>query len=114
MGLFGSAGTPFSFRPNRGYGSVRCNHGQVWPIIAIRWRCSPFLAYLQLIILVVDDPAAAYETLKAWMESQPTGIEGRRQMPQFNLTEQEMQDLTEFLLWVNTIKTQGWPPNDAG
>ena len=31
---------------------------------------------------VVDDPAAAYETLKAWMESQPTGIEGRRQMPQ--------------------------------
>ena len=63
---------------------------------------------------VADDPEAAFEVMKAWMESQPTGIEGRRQMPQFNLTDQEIRDLTEFLLWTNKIRTQDWPPNDAG
>lgn len=63
---------------------------------------------------VDEDPEDAYETLKAWMESQPTGIEGRRQMPQFNLTDESIRDLTNFLLWTGTIDTQGWPPNDAG
>ena len=63
---------------------------------------------------VLDDPEAAFEATKAWMESQPSGVEGRRQMPQFNLTDQEIRDLTEFLRWTNTIDTQGWPPNEAG
>lgn len=52
--------------------------------------------------------------LKAWMRAQPTGIEGRRQMPQFNLTEQELDDLIDFLEWTSRIDTLGWPPNDAG
>ncbi|WEX08565.1 cytochrome c [Chelativorans sp. AA-79] len=60
------------------------------------------------------DPETAREILKAWMESQPSGIEGRRQMPQFNLTDQEMSDLADFLEWTSRIKTQNWPPNDAG
>ena len=63
---------------------------------------------------VADDPEDAYETLKGWMESQPTGIEGRRQMPQFNLSDTEIRDLANFFLWVETINTQNWPPNDAG
>ncbi|NIA69709.1 cytochrome c [Pelagibius litoralis] len=63
---------------------------------------------------VTDDPEAAFEVMKAWMDSQPSGIEGRRQMPQFNLTDDEVRALTQFLLWTNTIDTQGWPPNDAG
>lgn len=63
---------------------------------------------------VQDDPESAFEVLKAWMEAQPTGIEGRRQMPQFNLTDQEIQELTDFLLWTGRIDTQNWPPNDAG
>ncbi len=63
---------------------------------------------------VEDDPEAAFEVMKAWMESQPSGIEGRRQMPNFNLTDKEIRDLTEFLLWTNKIRTQDWPPNDAG
>ena len=46
--------------------------------------------------------------------AQPTQIEGRRQMPQFNLTEQELNDLADFLEWTSRIKTQNWPPNDAG
>ena len=63
---------------------------------------------------VQDDPESAFEVLKGWMEAQPTGIEGRRQMPQFNLTDQEIQELTDFLLWTGRINTQNWPPNDAG
>jgi nitric oxide reductase subunit C len=62
----------------------------------------------------VKDPASAKEALKAWMKSQPSGIEGRRQMPQFHLTEQELNDLADFLQWTSTIKTQNWPPHDAG
>lgn len=63
---------------------------------------------------VADDPEAAFETLKGWMEAQPSGIEGRRQMPQFNLTDEEIRGLSDFLLWTGTINTQNWPPNDAG
>ena len=63
---------------------------------------------------VDDDPDAAYETLRGWMEAMPTGIEGRRQMPYFELTEDEYRGLADFLLWTGTIDTQGWPPNDAG
>ncbi len=63
---------------------------------------------------VQDDPEAAFETLKAWMESQPTGIAGRRQMPQFDLSDEEIRNLADFLLWTGEIDTQGWPPNDAG
>ncbi len=63
---------------------------------------------------VQDDPEAAFETLKSWMEAQPSGIEGRRQMPQFNLTDEQIRNLAEFLRWTGTIKTQSWPPNDAG
>jgi len=63
---------------------------------------------------VQDDPEAAFETLKGWMEGQPTGIEGRRQMPQFNLSDEEIRNLSDFLIWTGTIDTQNWPPNDAG
>ncbi len=63
---------------------------------------------------VLDDPEAAFETLKGWMEAMPTGIEGRRQMPNFNLTEEEIRDLSNFLIWTDHIDAQGWPPNDAG
>lgn len=63
---------------------------------------------------VLDDPEGAFETLKGWMEAMPTGIEGRRQMPQFNLTDEEIRDLTNFLIWTDKIDAQDWPPNDAG
>jgi len=61
-----------------------------------------------------DDPEGAKEAIKAWMKSQPSGVQGRRQMPQFNLNDNELNDLAEFLKWVSTIKTNGWPPNNAG
>ena len=61
-----------------------------------------------------DDPEAARDAIKDWMKAQPSGVEGRRQMPQFNLSEKELDDLAEFLQWVSTIDTNGWPPNEAG
>ncbi|MDA7964480.1 cytochrome c [Ruegeria sp.] len=63
---------------------------------------------------VLDDPDSAFEALKGWMEAQPTGIPGRRQMPNFNLSDEEIRDLTNFLIWTDNIDAQGWPPNDAG
>lgn len=61
-----------------------------------------------------SDPQAAQAMLKTWMEAQPSGIEGRRQMPQFHLKDEEISDLADFLEWTSRIKTQNWPPNNAG
>lgn len=61
-----------------------------------------------------DDPEGAREALKAWMRAQPTGAPGRRQMPQFNFSDEELDHLIDFLAWVSTIDTNGWPPNEAG
>ncbi|MEP1330685.1 cytochrome c [Pseudophaeobacter sp.] len=63
---------------------------------------------------VLEDPEEAFEALNGWMKSQPSGVEGRRQMPQFNLTEDETRALSEFLRWADQTDTQNWPPNDAG
>ena len=63
---------------------------------------------------VQDDPVAATDMLKAWMQSMPSGTAGRRQMPKFDLTDEEYRNLADFLLWANKIRTQNWPPNDAG
>jgi len=63
---------------------------------------------------VLDDPEAATETLKGWMDAMPTGIEGRRQMPNFGLTDEDYRNLADFLIWTNKINAQNWPPNDAG
>lgn len=52
--------------------------------------------------------------IKAWMASQPTGTPGRRQMPNFNLTPAQLDDLVEFLKWTNNINTEKWPPNIEG
>lgn len=63
---------------------------------------------------VADDPEIAFDVLKGWMEAQPSQIDGRRQMPQFNLTDQQLRDLAAFLLFVDEIDAQDWPPNEAG
>lgn len=52
--------------------------------------------------------------IKAWMKAMPTNSPGRRQMPQFHLTDQELDDLVEFLKYANGINTQNWPPNIEG
>jgi len=62
----------------------------------------------------LEDPKAAREGLFAWMHSQPSGVEGRRQMPDFKLTDQETNDLIDFLEFTSHVKTQGWPPKASG
>ncbi|QNP48811.1 c-type cytochrome [Diaphorobacter aerolatus] len=52
--------------------------------------------------------------IKAWMSAMPSHSPGRRQMPQFNLTEQQTSDLVEFLKWTGEINTENWPPNIEG
>ena len=54
------------------------------------------------------------EFIKAWMQAQPTGTPGRRQMPQFHLTDDQLHDLVEFLKWTNGVDTEKWPPNIEG
>jgi nitric oxide reductase subunit C len=61
-----------------------------------------------------DDPAGAKEAIKAWIKSQPSGVPGRRQMPNFHLSDAELNDLADFFEWVSHINTQGWPPKDSG
>ena len=52
--------------------------------------------------------------LQAWMQIQPLGIPGRRAMPQFNLSEQEVSDVADFLEWASKIDNFNWPPNREG
>lgn len=54
------------------------------------------------------------EFIKAWIKGQPTGAPGRRQMPQFNLNDQQLDDMVEFLKWTSEINTEKWPPNIEG
>lgn len=59
-------------------------------------------------------PRRGPEFVKAWMKAQPTGAPGRRQMPQFHLNEQQLDDLVQFLDWSSKINTEKWPPNIEG
>lgn len=61
-----------------------------------------------------DDPEGARDYLVSWIQSQPTGVEGRRQMPHFALSEEEVNAVVDFLDWTSRTQTQDWPPNEAG
>lgn len=55
------------------------------------------------------------EAIKAFIQSRPVeGIEGRRSMPQFNLTEEELDAVAAFLEHVSKINNANWPPNVQG
>ncbi|CBL47294.1 Nitric-oxide reductase subunit C [gamma proteobacterium HdN1] len=54
------------------------------------------------------------EFIKMWIKMQPTGTPGRRQMPNFHLTDEELDDLVAFLKYVNGVDTANWPPNIEG
>ncbi len=58
--------------------------------------------------------AGGKDFIKAWIKAQPTKVPGRRQMPQFNLTEQELEDIANFLKYMSEINTNNWPPNSEG
>ncbi len=52
--------------------------------------------------------------MQSWMAMQPLQVPNRRKMPQFNLTEQEVDDLAEFLKWTSKVNDANWPPNIEG
>ena len=55
------------------------------------------------------------DAIKGFIMSRPKdGIPGRRSMPQFNFSDEELQALAEFLKYVSEIDTAGWPPNIQG
>jgi len=55
------------------------------------------------------------EAIKGFIRSRPKqGIPGRRSMPQFNLSEEELNAVAEFLKYSSEINTADWPPNIQG
>ncbi len=55
------------------------------------------------------------EAIKAFIQSRPKdGIPGRRSMPQFNLSEEELNAIAAFLKYSSEIDTANWPPNKQG
>lgn len=52
--------------------------------------------------------------LKGWMAVQPLPNPGRRKMPQFNLSDDQINALAEFLIWTSRIDDNDWPPNIEG
>ena len=50
-----------------------------------------------------------------FIKSRPkNGIPGRRSMPQFNLNDEELSAVAEFLKWTSEVNTANWPPNIQG
>jgi len=54
------------------------------------------------------------EAIIAWIKAQPTGAPGRRQMPQFNLSDGDLDAVAEFLKYASEINAAKWPPNING
>lgn len=55
------------------------------------------------------------EAIIGFIKSRPAeGIAGRRSMPQFNLSDEELAALAEFLKYAAGINTANWPPNIQG
>jgi nitric oxide reductase subunit C len=55
------------------------------------------------------------EAIIGFIKSRPVnGIKGRRSMPQFNLTDNELDAIAEFLKWTSEVNTANWPPNIQG
>ena len=56
------------------------------------------------------------DAIKGFIQGRPKdGIPGRRSMPQFNFSDEELESLAQFLKYADGIETaRNWPPNDQG
>ncbi|MDH5786025.1 MAG: cytochrome c [Chromatiales bacterium] len=55
------------------------------------------------------------EAIIGFIKSRPVeGNPGRRNMPQFNLSDEELEAVAEFLKWTSEIDDANWPPNIQG
>ncbi|HWK37312.1 MAG TPA: cytochrome c [Hyphomicrobium sp.] len=63
---------------------------------------------------VSKSPDDAFQAMKGWIEAQPSGVPGRRQMPRFYLSDEDIRGLSDFLIWADRTDRQGWPPKESG
>lgn len=61
-----------------------------------------------------ENPEIARTGIKTWIKAQPLNVEGRRNMPAFDLSEVELNALVDFFRWTDSIDTHGWPPHKSG
>lgn len=55
------------------------------------------------------------EGIKIFIKTRPAeGVPGRRSMPQFNFTDDELDAIAAFLKYTSEINTNNWPPNIQG
>ena len=55
------------------------------------------------------------EAIKIFITSRPReGVAGRRSMPQFNLSDDDLEAVAQFLKYASEIDTENWPPNIQG
>ncbi|HHH46824.1 MAG TPA: cytochrome c [Thiotrichales bacterium] len=55
------------------------------------------------------------DAIKGFIASRPeNGVPGRRSMPQFHFTDEELDAIAEFLKYTSEINTSNWPPNING
>ncbi|HIJ38440.1 MAG TPA: c-type cytochrome [Rhodospirillaceae bacterium] len=77
-------------------------------------RFAPELGQVWLRYGGADDPDGARDRLKDWIKAQPSRVEGRHQMPHFDLSDKDLDDLVDFLRYTSGINTQNWPPKAKG
>ncbi|MCP4408182.1 MAG: cytochrome c [Gammaproteobacteria bacterium] len=55
------------------------------------------------------------DAIIGFIKSRPVeGIPGRRSMPQFDLSDEELEAVAAFLKYASEINTENWPPNIQG
>jgi nitric oxide reductase subunit C len=61
-----------------------------------------------------SDEATFKAYMQGWMAVQPLSTPNRRKMPQFNLSEEEVNQLSDFLIWTSKVNANEWPPTIEG
>ena len=64
---------------------------------------------------VYDRFGQSTDAIVGFIKSRPAeGVPGRRSMPQFNMTDDELEAIAAFLKWTSEINDANWPPNIQG
>ena len=61
-----------------------------------------------------SDEATFKAYMQGWMAAQPLAVPDRRKMPQFNLTAEEVDQMSDFLIWTSKVNANDWPPTIEG
>ena len=52
--------------------------------------------------------------MQSWMAAQPLNAPDRRKMPQFHLSPEEVDHVSDFLIWTSKVNANDWPPTIEG